>query len=65
MFNLDRLKSLLTIFYFKSEYALEAYIAFAVQKLKGSNYLKRTQNRPDIEYLKRKIEQNRISRTVK
>jgi len=62
MFNLDRLKSLLTIFYFRSEYALEAYIAFAVQKLKGSNYLKRTKNRPNIEYLKRKIEQNNKKR---
>ena len=62
MLSLNRLLSFLTIFYFRGEYALEAYISFAIQKLRGTNYLKRTKNRPDIEYLKRKVEQNNKKR---
>ncbi len=62
MLSLNRLLSFLTIFYFRGEYALEAYISFAIQKVRGTNYLKRTKNRPDIEYLKRKVEQNNKKR---
>ena len=59
---LIKLWQFITKVYFRGEYAVEAYISFAILKLKGTNFLKRTKNRPDINYLKQKIEQNHLKR---
>ena len=52
------LKKLIPLIYFRIEYFLSASLSFAILKFKGSNYLKRTKDRKDINELKKKIEKN-------
>ena len=56
------LKKLIPLLYFRIEYFVSAYISFAIFKLKGTNYLKRTKERKDINELKKKIEKNNKKR---
>ena len=53
---------LISLFYYRLEYIIIAYISFAISKLKGTNYIKRTKNRPDISHLKKKLEKNQSKR---
>ena len=52
------LKKLIPLIIFRIEYIFSAYLSFFFLKLKGTNYLKRTENRNDIIQLKEKIEKN-------
>ncbi len=56
------LKQLVPLIYLRIEYILTAYLSFAILKLKGTNYLKRTKERDDINELKKKIEKNNKKR---
>ena len=56
------LKQLVPLIYLRIEYILTAYLSFAILKLKGTNYLKRTKDRDDINILKKKIEKNNKKR---
>ena len=47
-------KQLIPLVYLRIEYILTAYLSFAVLKLKGTNYLKRTQKRDNINELRKK-----------
>ena len=50
--------NLILLIYFKLDYFFTAYISFAFLKLKGSNFIKRTKKRKNINLLKEKIEKN-------
>ena len=56
------LKKLIPLLYFRFEYFVSAYVSFAILKFKGTNYLKRTKDRKDINELKKKIEKNNKKR---
>ena len=64
LFILGKIWGFINKIYYRGEYALEAYICFAFLKIKGTNYLKRTKNRSDIEDLKRKVAQNSTKRAA-
>ena len=56
------LKKLVPLLYFRLEYFVSAYISFTILKFKGTNYLKRTKDRKDINELREKIEKNNKKR---
>ena len=56
------LKKLVPLLYFRIEYFVSAYFSFTILKFKGTNYLKRTKDRKDINILREKIEKNNKKR---
>ncbi len=56
------LKKLIPLIYLRIEYIISAYVSYAILKFKGTNLLKRTKDRKDINELKKKIEKNNKKR---